>query len=102
MFWIKYSGFVQIGNMTCYFHMFLRNNNDCFPESINWLAFVLQNKQNKRVYYDLRLNSLYINLLKPTGHVMHQQFNIQHLLCPQVEAMLSHSRPVQAQRGLGS
>ena len=22
---------------------------------------------------------LYINLLKPTGHVMHQQFNIQQL-----------------------
>ena len=26
-----------------------------------------------------RLNLLFINLLKPTGHVMHQQFNIQQL-----------------------
>jgi len=24
----------------------------------------------------------YINLLKPTGHVMHQQFNIQQLYAP--------------------
>ena len=24
---------------------------------------------------------MFINLLKPTGHVMHQQFNIQQLLC---------------------
>ena len=28
------------------------------------------------VTYDI---CLYINLLKPTGHVMHQQFNIQQL-----------------------
>ena len=25
------------------------------------------------------LKSFYVNLLKPTGHVMHQQFNIQQL-----------------------
>jgi hypothetical protein len=30
------------------------------------------------LYINLYLN-LYINLLKPTGHVMHQQFNIQQL-----------------------
>jgi hypothetical protein len=27
----------------------------------------------------LKLVESYINLLKPTGHVMHQQFNIQQL-----------------------
>ena len=30
-------------------------------------------------YWILLLYELYINLLKPTGHVMHQQFNIQQL-----------------------
>ena len=31
------------------------------------------------VYNDSRIQSNYFNLLKPTGHVMHQQFNIQQL-----------------------
>ena len=28
---------------------------------------------------NLKVNKMGINLLKPTGHVMHQQFNIQQL-----------------------
>ena len=30
-----------------------------------------------QIYFKAPLLSYYINLLKPTGHVMHQQFNIQ-------------------------
>ena len=31
------------------------------------------------VYFGISSNSLFINLLKPIGHVMHQKFNIQRL-----------------------
>ena len=32
-----------------------------------------------RLLYKIPLHTFYINLLKPTGHLMHQQFNIQQL-----------------------
>ena len=40
-----------------------------------WLLSEIQG--NREDGYDIRVH--YINLLKPTGHVMHQQFNIQQL-----------------------
>ena len=44
-----------------------------------WTARNIQNNQGE---ISVRVNSclqVKINLLKPTGHVMHQQFNIQQL-----------------------
>ena len=35
--------------------------------------------QQSSVTFDSYDGHRYINLLKPTGHVMHQQFNIQQL-----------------------
>jgi len=52
----------------------------CATYSINWLVFITQMKS---VYSAVRTGSLNKAVcapsLKPTGHVMHQQFNIQQL-----------------------
>jgi len=52
----------------------------CATYSINWLDFITQMKS---VYSAVRTGSLNkavcSSSLKPTGHVMHQQFNIQQL-----------------------
>ena len=57
----------------------------CATYSINWLVFITEVKS---VYCAVRTGSLNkavcasylkVNLLKPTGHVVHQQFNIQQL-----------------------
>jgi hypothetical protein len=40
---------------------------------------VLAEEQNRIKYSKTCDQRCYINLLKPTGHVMHQQFNIQQL-----------------------
>ena len=41
---------------------------------------LLQMKQIQSIPTSLKTSgSYFINLLKPTGHVMHQQFNIQQL-----------------------
>jgi len=52
----------------------------CATYSINWLVFI---SQMKSVYSAVRTGSLNkavcASSVKPTGHVMHQQFNIQQL-----------------------
>ena len=52
----------------------------CATYSINWLVFITEMKS---VYSTVRTGSLNkavcASSLKPTGHVMHQQFNIQQL-----------------------
>ena len=52
----------------------------CATYSINWLVFITEMKS---VYSAVRTGSLNkavcASSLKPTGHVMHQQFNIQQL-----------------------
>jgi len=52
----------------------------CATSSINWLVFITQMKS---VYSAVRTGSLNravcASSLKPTGHVMHQQYNIQQL-----------------------
>jgi len=52
----------------------------CATYSINWLVFITEMKS---VYSAVRTGSLHkavcASSLKPTGYVMHQQFNIQQL-----------------------
>ena len=52
----------------------------CAIYSINWLVFITEMKS---VYSAVRAGSLnkavWASSLKPTGYVMHQQFNIQQL-----------------------
>ena len=52
----------------------------CATYRINWLGFITEMKS---VYCAVRTGSLNKavcnSYLKPTGHVMHQQFNIQQL-----------------------
>ena len=44
------------------------------------ISYILNFKYIKILFEAITLNVLWIfNLLKPTGHVMHQQFNIQQL-----------------------
>ena len=53
------------------------------PASVESFFFVLFSNSHIRRCFDIRLSfsgyKLSFNLLKPTGHVMHQQFNIQQL-----------------------
>ena len=41
--------------------------------------YTMEQKLAAYSYLKSRMNVLSLNLLKPTGHVMHQQFNIQQL-----------------------
>ena len=64
-----------------------RNNPEDWTTGITFPAHTLQQKKTKPcsvitgkhiAYYWFPIFAL-VNLLKPTGHVMHQQFNIQQL-----------------------
>jgi hypothetical protein len=47
----------------------------------NPFLFIVQRHHVIRCYVMIDMSSV-VNLLKPTGHVMHQQFNIQQLYVP--------------------
>ena len=49
-------------------------------EKVDWQPRTyIHNYKNLHVEKRQRRTEHYINILKPTGHVMHQQFNIQQL-----------------------
>ena len=45
----------------------------------DWLRMKLPNCFHNKIFKLVARQEKCINLLKPTGHVMHQQFNIQQL-----------------------
>ena len=65
--------------MPCVVHE--REGSDLFKCNLTVYILLLFNKCTN-VYTDMVIQLIYIvcvDLLKPTGHVMHQQFNIQQL-----------------------
>ena len=57
-------------NWTAYLELFYSGKLNKPTGTYNCIKYSLHGPQEKQSY---------INLLKPTGHVMHQQFNIQQL-----------------------
>ena len=53
----------------------MTNISSFFNRNLHVILLIL----NKVIYSVLAHQYIIINLLKPTGHVMHQQFNIQQL-----------------------
>ena len=65
-------------------HRFLCGTSLLVEEKLGLVPFLVSRKKSRLIYiYNFYLKTISIrwifNLLKPTGHVMHQQYNIQQL-----------------------